>query len=97
MSNTTGIQDTRTHSEAHVSQQRSDVILIMKVIRNQVEQGWKRAKKIVVLENGCIWSSVVMNVRQGANHRIRGAGESHQTSGTIMIKVHCYCYRSSLW
>ena len=59
--------------------------------------GWNRAKKTVVLEYGCIWSSVVTNVCQGANHRIGGGGESHQTSGTIMINVHWYCYRSSLW
>ena len=42
-------------------------------------------------------SSVVTNVCQGANHKIRGGGESHQTSGTIMIKVHWYCYLLSLW
>ena len=52
--------------------------------------GWNRAKKTVVLEYGCIWSSVVTNVRQGVNHRI---GES----GTIMIKVYWYCYRPFLW
>ena len=39
MSTTTGVQYTRTHSAAHVSQQRSDVILIMKMIRNQIEDG----------------------------------------------------------
>ena len=39
MSNTTGVQYTRTHSAAHVSQQRSDVILIMEMIRNQIEDG----------------------------------------------------------
>ena len=69
--------------------------------------GWNRAKKTVVLEYGCIWSSVVTNVRQGANHRIGGGGESHQTSGTIMIKVSdsdskiivllYHCYRPFLW
>ena len=39
MSNTTVVQYTRTHSAAHVSQKRSDVILIMKTIRNQIEDG----------------------------------------------------------
>ena len=39
MSNTTGVQYTRTHSAAHVSQKCSDVILIMKTIRNQIEDG----------------------------------------------------------
>ena len=39
MSNTTVVQYTRTHSAAHVSQKRSDVILIMKMIRNQIEDG----------------------------------------------------------
>ena len=58
---------------------------------------WNHVKKTKVIEYGCIWSSVVTNVHQGANHRIGGGGESHQTSGTIMIKSHLYCYRSSLW
>ena len=35
----TGVQYTCTHSAAHVSQQRFDVIPIMKMIRNQVEEG----------------------------------------------------------
>ena len=39
MANTTGVQHTVTHSTAHVSQQRSETILIMKEIRNQVEDG----------------------------------------------------------
>ena len=39
MANTTGVQYTRTHSTAHLSQQRSETILIMKAIRNQVENG----------------------------------------------------------
>ena len=76
----------------------------MKETRNQVEDGFSslelqvnRAKETKVLSTGCIWSSVVTNVCQGANNKIRGGGESHQTSGTIMIKVHWYCYRSSLW
>ena len=33
--------------------------------------GWNRAKKTKVLSTGCIGSSVVTNVRQRANHRIR--------------------------
>ena len=43
MSNTTVVQYTRTHSAAHVSQKRSDVILIMKTIRNQIEDGFAQS------------------------------------------------------
>ena len=37
MSNTTKVQYTHTHSTTHMSQQHSDVIPIMKMIRNQIE------------------------------------------------------------
>ena len=108
MANTTGVQYTRTYSTSHMSKQRSETILIMNEIRIRVEDGLSShmsqelhvgivRRKQRFLSTGCIWSSVVTNVRQGANHRIRGGGESHQTSDTIMIKVHWYCYRSSLW
>ena len=46
--------------------------------------GLNRAKETKVLEYGLYLELC----RQGANHKIRGGGESHQTSGTIMIKVH---------
>ena len=101
MANTTGVQYTHTHSTSHVSKQRSKTILIMNEIRNQVKDGMnshvnhelpddvgnvRRTPKF--LSTGCIWSSVVTNVHQGTNHKIRGGRESHQTSSTIMIKEH---------
>ena len=108
MSNTTGIHYTRTSlGSSRVTtaiQCHPDYEGDQKPGRRRFAQShesrvmsWNRANKTIVLEYGCIWSSVVTNVRQGANHRIGGGGESHQTSGTIMIKVHWYCYRSSLW
>ena len=103
-----GVQYTRTHSIAHLSQQRSEHILILKQIRNQLEVVFSShmsqelhvgivRRKQKFLSTSYIWSSVVTNGRQGANHKIRGGGELHKTSGTIMINVHWYCYRSSLW
>ena len=41
MANTPGVQYTRTHLTAHVSQQRSETILNLKKIRKQVEDGMR--------------------------------------------------------
>ena len=85
MSNTTVVQYTRTHSAAHVSQKRSDVILIMKTIRNQIEDGLRshmsREVRVGIMRRRQEFLSRIVSgvlslrtFSRAANHRIGGGG-----------------------